>query len=149
MSLYLSGSNDSRNNRGSRYQETFFLVLSVFFSPSSSTRKSEASSRPTRVTTYFFYRGTHSGRYRGYCLLSRDLYAFAIFPSRDWTRQGWLEKSRCVAWLDDTHWKTSARGSVIRSANDICRNVPRGANFIPLATWPVIADITFPAYFSL
>lgn len=33
MPLYLSGPNDSRNNRGSRYQETFFFVSLRFFSP--------------------------------------------------------------------------------------------------------------------
>lgn len=66
-------------------------VITLFlFSPFSSlsTCKSKASSQPTRALRHIFYRGTHSGRYRAYCLLSRDLYAFAIFPSRDWTRQG-------------------------------------------------------------
>lgn len=98
MSSYLSSPNDSRNNCDSRYHEPFFFLF-----PLRRRYKSKASSM-RRALRHIFYRGTHSGRYRAYCLLNRDLYAFAIFPSRDWTRQGWLEKSKCMPWLDDTHW---------------------------------------------
>lgn len=118
MSSYLSSPNDSRNNCDSRYHETFFLLFLLFVDDINPRR---AHNR--RALQHIFYRGTHSGRYRAYCLLNRDLYAFAIFPSRDWTRQGWLEKSRCTAWLDDTHW--NARGYTQRERH-LSQRSPRG-----------------------
>lgn len=126
MSLYLSSPNAIRKTIAAR------VITKRFSSPLLSPLCRHVNPRRARTTRralrHIFYRGTHSGRYRAYCLLSRDLYAFAIFPSHDWARQGWLEKSRCVVWLDDTHW--NARGYTQR-ANDICRSVPRGADFIP------------------
>lgn len=136
MSSYLSSPNDSRNNCDLRYHETFSLLFPLC------RHVNPRRARNRRALRHIFYRSTHSGRYRAYCLLNRDLYAFAIFPSRDWTRQGVAGKIQ-VLGLRDWTIRTGTR------ANDICRNVPRGANFIPRATWSVIADITFPAYFSL
>jgi len=138
MSSYLSSPNDSRNNRDSRYQETFSSFLFFSFL---STRKSKASTRPTHthVTTYFFI-GARTAAVIVSIAYSAATYMHSqFFPLAIGHGRGWLEKSRCVVWLDDTHWKRAR--TVTRSANDICRNIPCGANFIPRTTWPVLSRI--------
>lgn len=146
---YLSDPNDSRNNRGSRYQETFFPLLPFPPSPSSSKRKSKASLRPTRVTKYFLSGHAQRPLSPGIAYSAATYMHLQFFPlAIGHGRGGWKNPGAWRDWTIRTAKRARAR-AVIRSANDICRNVPRGANFIPRATWPVIADITFPAYFSL
>jgi len=146
MSSYLSSPNDSRNNRNSRYQETFSSFLFFSFL---STRKSKASTRPTH-TRYdiFFYRGTHSGCYREYCLLSRDLYAFTIFPSCDWARQGLAGKIQVRGVIGRYALETSAYGYT-QCERHLSQHSLRGKFYSAHDVARFIADITFPAYFSL
>lgn len=65
MSPYLSSPNDSRNNRGSRYQETFFL-FPIFSPPPLAPRRhvNPRRAHDRRALRHIFYRGTHSGCYR-------------------------------------------------------------------------------------
>lgn len=136
MSLYLSGPNDSRNNRGSRYQETFFLVLSVFFFPSSSTRKSEASSRPTRVTTYFFIGARTAAVIAGIAYSVATYMHSQFFPLaighgrggwknpgawRDWTIRTGNERARLGYTQRERHLSQRSPRGKFYSTRDVAR----------------------------
>ena len=149
MSSYLSSPNDSRNNRVIKkltLSRNIFL-FPFFFPFCRHVNSRRAHDRHTRYDI-FFYRGTHSGCYREYCLLSRDLYAFTIFPSCDWARQGLAGKIQVRGVIGRYTLETSAYGYT-QCERHLSQHSLRGKFYSAHDVARFIADITFPAYFSL
>lgn len=124
-----------RNNRGSRYQEVFFFFFSL-----SENVKPEADLWPMSVTTYFL-----SGHAQHRTVIAGIAHSAATYMHLQFFFPFTIGHGR-GSWKSPGAW----RDSTIRIGNEnawlcIVRTtfVARGANFIPRATSPVIADITF------